>query len=108
MEVEEYLRGSHLYRLSEAGSTDSSSSATPLVTSKRGSFGTARGVASTWSAGSWIAGRRYKLVDLDEQVVERYLLQRGREAVYPTRGPGRAQAMAVSAARGRRDRAVGA
>ncbi|SPP98245.1 PUTATIVE INTEGRASE/RECOMBINASE PROTEIN (fragment) [Bradyrhizobium vignae] len=27
---------------------------------------------------SWIASRRYKLVDLDEQVVERYLRHRGR------------------------------
>ncbi|MEJ0050876.1 MAG: hypothetical protein WDN02_06660 [Methylovirgula sp.] len=33
--------------VSEAGRTDGSSSATPFVSSKRGSFGMARGVAST-------------------------------------------------------------
>lgn len=33
---------------------------------------------------SWIAGRRYKLVDLDEQVVERYLRHRGgRQSIQP-------------------------
>lgn len=33
---------------------------------------------------SWIAGRRYELVDLDEQVVERYLRHRGgRQSIQP-------------------------
>lgn len=33
---------------------------------------------------SWMAGRRYKLVDLDEQVVERYLRHRGgRQSIQP-------------------------
>ncbi|MGY3488009.1 hypothetical protein ACVW1C_006024 [Bradyrhizobium sp. USDA 4011] len=53
MEVEEYLGSTAgCTGVSEAGRTDNSSSATPLVSSKRGSFGMARGVASTWSAGS--------------------------------------------------------
>lgn len=43
--------------ISEAGRTDSSSSVTPLVLSKRGSFGMAHGVASTWSAGSWVGSQ---------------------------------------------------
>ncbi|MET4072204.1 hypothetical protein ABID58_007033 [Bradyrhizobium sp. S3.2.6] len=57
MEVEEYLGRSRWTGVSEAGRTDSSSSATPLVSSKRGSFGTARGIASTRLAGSWVGSR---------------------------------------------------
>lgn len=86
MEVEEYLGRSRWTGVSEAGRTDGSSSATPLVSSKRGSFGAARGIASTWVGEllGWIAGRRYKLVDFDEQLVERYRRHRGgRQSIQP-------------------------
>jgi len=52
MELEEYLAEAGCTGVSEAIRTDSSSSATPLVSSKRGLFSRALGVASTWLAGS--------------------------------------------------------
>jgi hypothetical protein len=52
MEVEEYLGRSRLYRRLRSGPLGQLVGATPLISSKRGSFGTADGVASTWLAGS--------------------------------------------------------
>lgn len=52
MEAEEYLEEAGCIGVSEAGRTDSSSSATPLMSSEMGLFRTGRGVALTWSAGS--------------------------------------------------------
>jgi hypothetical protein len=68
--------------VSEAGRTDTSSNATPLVSSRRGAFGSARCLNVVGGLLSWIASHRCALADFDEHVVERYLRHRaGRQTI---------------------------
>lgn len=84
MEVEEYLGRSRLYRRlrSEPHGRLVECYAVRLVEERLVRHGAWLCLNVVGGLLSWIAGRRYKLIDLDEQVVERYTR---REAVYPTR-----------------------
>ena len=75
MEVEEYLGRSRLYRCLRSGPHGQfvERYAARLVEERLVRLGTWRRLNVAGGLLSWIAGRRYKLVDLDEQVVERYL-----------------------------------
>ncbi|WP_246740500.1 tyrosine-type recombinase/integrase [Bradyrhizobium sp. LCT2] len=79
MEVEEYLGRSRLYRRLRAGPHGQfvERYAARLVEQRIVWHGTWRCLNVVGGLLSWIAGRRYKLVDLDEQVVEQYLRHRG-------------------------------
>ena len=79
MEVEDYLGRSRLYRhlRSEPHGQLVERYAARLVEERLVRHGTWRCLNVVSGLLSWIAGRRYKLADLDEQVVERYLRHRG-------------------------------
>ena len=86
MEVEEYLGRSRLYpRLrSEPNGPLVERYATRLVEESLAWHGAWRCLNVIGGLLSWIAGRRYKLADLDEQVVEQYLrYRRGRQTIQP-------------------------
>ncbi|WP_271608532.1 site-specific integrase [Bradyrhizobium sp. CCBAU 21359] len=86
MEVEEYLGRSRLYRRLRSGPHGQfvERYATRLVEERLVRHGTWRCLNVVGGLLSWIAGRRYKLVELDEQVVERYLRHRGgRQSIQP-------------------------
>lgn len=74
MEVEEYLGRSRLYRRLRGGLHGQlvERYAARLVEERLVRHGAWRWLV-VGGLLSWIAGRRYELVDLDEQVVERYL-----------------------------------
>lgn len=78
MEVEEYLGRSRLYRSLRSGPHGQfvERYAARLVEERLVRHGTRRCLKVVGGLLSWIAGRRYKLVDLDEQVVERCLRYR--------------------------------
>lgn len=79
MEVEEYLGRSRLYRRLRSGPHGQlvERYAARLVEERLVRHGTWRCLNVVGGLLSWIAGHRYKLADLDEQVVERYLRHRG-------------------------------
>ena len=86
MEVEEYLGRSRLYRRLRSGPHGQLVElyAARLVEERLVRQGTWRCLNVVGGLLSWIAGRRYKLADLDEQVVERYLRYRGgRQSIQP-------------------------
>jgi integrase len=86
MEVEEYLGRSRLYRRlrSEPHGRLVECYAVRLVEERLVRHGAWRCLNVVGGLLSWIAGRRYKLIDLDEQVVERYLRHRGgRQSIQP-------------------------
>src|SRR5436305_5644316 len=86
MEVEEYLGRSRLYRRLRGGPHGQlvERYAARLVEERLVRHGTWRCLNVVGGLLSWIAVRRYKLADLDEQVVERYLRHRGgRQSVQP-------------------------
>ena len=86
MEVEEYLGRSRLYRRLRSGPHGQlvERYAARLVEERLVRHGTWRCLNVVGGLLSWIAGRRYKLADLDEQVVERYLRHRGgRQSIQP-------------------------
>ena len=86
MELEEYLRRSRLYRRlrSDPHGQLVERYAARLVEERLVRQGTWRCLNVVGGLLSWIAGRRYKLADLDEQVVERYLRYRGgRQSIQP-------------------------
>ena len=86
MEVEEYLGRSRLYRRLRGGPHGQlvERYAARLVEERLVRHGAWRCLNVVGGLLSWIAGRRYKLVDLDEQVVERYLRHRGgRQSIQP-------------------------
>ncbi|MFK4495998.1 hypothetical protein ABIF86_000289 [Bradyrhizobium japonicum] len=86
MEVEEYLGSSRLYRRLRSGPHGQlvERYAARLVEERLVRHGAWRCLNVVSGLLSWIAGRRYKLVDLDEQVVERYLRHRGgRQSIQP-------------------------
>lgn len=83
---EEYLGRSRLYRRrrSEPHGRLVESYAVRLVGERLVRHGAWRCLHVLGGLLSWIAGRRYKLIDLDEQVVERYLRHRGgRQSIQP-------------------------
>lgn len=79
MELEEYLDGSRLYRRlrSEPHGQFVERYVARLVEERLGRHSVRQCLNVVGGLLSWIAGRRYKLADLDEQVVERYLRYRG-------------------------------
>ena len=86
MEVEEYLGRSRLYRRLRSGPHGQlvERYAARLVEERLVRHGTWRCLNVVSGLLSWIAGRRYKLGDLNEQVVERYLRHRGgRQSIQP-------------------------
>lgn len=86
MEVEEYLGRSRLYRSlrSRPHGQLVERYAARLVEERLVRHGAWRCLNVVGGLLSWIAGRRYNLVDLDEQVVERYLRHRGgRQSIQP-------------------------
>lgn len=86
MEVEEYLGRSRLCRRLRSGPHGQlvERYAARLIEERRVRHGTWRCLNVVGGLLSWMAGRRYKLVDLDEQVVERYLRHRGgRQSIQP-------------------------
>ena len=86
MEVEEYLGRSRLYRRLRSGPHGQlvERYAARLVEERLVRHGTWRCLNVVGGLLSWIAGRRYKLADLDERVVERYLRHRGgRQSIQP-------------------------
>lgn len=86
MEVEEYLGRSRLYRRLRSGPHGQlvERYAACLVEERLVRHGAWRCLNVVGGLLSWIAGRRYKLIDLDEQVVERYLRHRGgRQSIQP-------------------------
>lgn len=86
MEAEEYLGRSRLYRRLRIGPYGRlvECYAARLVEERLVRHGAWRCLNVVGGLLSWIAGRRYKLVDLDEQVVERYLRHRGgRQSIQP-------------------------
>jgi site-specific recombinase XerD len=86
MEVEEYLGRSRLYRRLRNGPHGQlvERYAARLVEERHVRRGTWRCLNVVGGLLSWIAGRRYKLADLDERVVERYLRHRGgRQSIQP-------------------------
>src|SRR3981189_2084136 len=86
MEVEEYFGRSRLYRCLRSGPHGQllEGYAGGLVEERLVRLGTWRCLNVVGGLLSWIAGRRYKLADLDEQVIERYLRHRGgRQSIQP-------------------------
>ena len=86
MEVEEYLGRSRLYRRLRNGPHGQlvERYAARLVEERLVRHGMWRCLNVVGGLLSWIADRRYKLADLDEQVVERYLRHRGgRQSIQP-------------------------
>jgi site-specific recombinase XerD len=86
MELEEYLGRSRLYRRlrSDPHGQLVERYAARLVEERLVQQGTWRCLNVVGGLLSWIAGRRCKLADLDEQVVERYLRYRGgRQSIQP-------------------------
>lgn len=86
MEVEEYLGRSRLYRRLRNGPHGYFVElyAARLVEERLVRHGAWRCLNVIGGLLSWIAGRHYKLADLDEQVVERYLRYRGqRQSIQP-------------------------
>ena len=86
MEVEEYLCRSQLYRRLRSGPHGQlvERYAARLVEERLVQHGTWRCLNVVGGLLSWIAARRYKLTDLDEQAVERYLRHRGgRQSIQP-------------------------
>jgi hypothetical protein len=86
MEVEEYLSRSRLYRRLRSGPYGQlvERYAARLVEERLVRLGTWRCLNVVGGLLSWMAGRRYKLADLDEQLVERYLRHRGaRQSIQP-------------------------
>jgi len=86
MEVEDYLGRSRLYRRLRSGPHGQlvEHYAAPLVEQRLVRLGTWRCLNVVGGLLTWIAGSRYKLADLDEQVVERYLRHRGsRQSIQP-------------------------
>ena len=86
MEVEEYLGRSRLYRRLRSGPHGRlvECYAVRLVEERLVRHGAWRCLNVVGGLLSWIAGRRYKLIDLDEQIVERYLRHRGgRQSIQP-------------------------
>lgn len=86
MEVEEYLGSSRLYRRLRSGPHGQlvERYAARLVEERLVRHGAWRCLNVVSGLLSWIADCRYKLVDLDEQVVERYLRHRGgRQSIQP-------------------------
>ena len=86
MEVEEYLGRSRLYRHLRSGPHGRlvECYAVRLVEERLVRHGAWRCLNVVGGLLSWIAGRRYKLIDLDEQIVERYLRHRGgRQSIQP-------------------------
>lgn len=80
MEVEEYLGRSQIYRRLRCGPHGQliECFAARLVEERLVRFGVWRCLNVVGGLLSWIASCRYKLADLDELVVERYLRHRGR------------------------------
>jgi hypothetical protein len=86
MEVEDYLGRSRLHRRLRSGPHGQlvERYAARLVEERLVRHGTWRCLNVVGGLLHWIAGRRYKLADLDEQVVERYLRHRGgRQSIQP-------------------------
>ena len=86
MEVEDYLGRSRLYRRLRSGPHGQlvERYAARLVEERLVRLGTWRCLNVVDGLLSWIAGRRCKLADLDEQVVERYLRRRdGSQTIQP-------------------------
>lgn len=86
MEAEEYLGRSRLYRRLRIRPYGRlvECYAVRVVEARLVRHGACRCLNVVGGLLSWIAGRRYKLVDLDEQVVERYLRDRGgRQSIQP-------------------------
>jgi len=86
MELEEYLDRSRLYRRlrSEPHGQLVERYVARLVEERLGCHSIRHCVNVVGGLLSWIAGRRCKLADLDEQVVERYLRYRGgRQSIQP-------------------------
>jgi site-specific recombinase XerD len=86
MEVEDYLCSSPLYRRLRMGPYGElvERYAARLVEVKLARQGTWRCLNVVGGLLGWIAGRRYKLGDLDEHVVKRYLRHRGgRQSIQP-------------------------
>jgi site-specific recombinase XerD len=86
MEVENYLGRSLLYRRLKSGSHGElvERYAARLVDERLARHGTWRCLNVVGGFLGWIAGRRYKLANLDEHVVERYLRHRGgRQSIQP-------------------------
>jgi site-specific recombinase XerD len=86
MEVEAYLRKSHLFQRLRSGQHGQlvERYAARLIEEKLVRLGTWRCLNVVGDLLSWIASRRYALTDLDEHVVERYLRHRGgRQSIQP-------------------------
>ena len=86
MEVEDYLGRSRLFRRLKNGPHGQHVEryATRLVEESLGRHGTWRCLNVVSGFLGWIAGRRCKLVDIDEHMVERYLQHRaGRQSIQP-------------------------
>ena len=88
MEIEEYLDRSRLYQRLRSGPHGQlvERYAARLVEEKLVRHSAWRCLNVAGGLLSWIAGHRYKLVDLNEQVVERHLRNRGRRP-NPVTGP---------------------
>ena len=86
MEVEEYPGKSRLYRRLRSAPHGQlvERFAARLVEERLVRLGTWRCLNVVGGLPTWIAGRRYELADLDEQVVERYLRHRGsKQSIQP-------------------------
>jgi site-specific recombinase XerD len=86
MEVEAYLGKSRLFRRLRSGPHGQlvERYAARLVEERLVRLGTWRCLNVVGGLLGWIAGRRWALADLDERVVERYLLHRGgRQSIQP-------------------------
>jgi site-specific recombinase XerD len=86
MQVEDYLGRSRLYGRLRSGPHGHliERYAARLVEERLVRLGTWRCLNVVGGLLSWIAGRRYKLAALDEQVIERYLRHRGgRQSIQP-------------------------
>ena len=86
IEVEEYLGRSRLYLRLRSGPHGQlvERYAARLIEERLVRHGTWRCLNVVGGLLSWIAGRRYNLADLDEQVIERYLRHRGgRQSIQP-------------------------
>ena len=91
MEVEDYLGRSRLYRRLRRGPYGQfvERYAARLVEARLVRHGTWRCLNVIGGLLSWIAGGRYKLIDLDERVIERYLRHRGgRQSIRQSIQPG--------------------
>ena len=86
MEIEAYLRKSHLFQRLRSGQHGQlvERYAARLIEEKLVRLGTWRCLNVVGGLLSWIASRRCALTDLDEHVVERYLRYRGgRQSIQP-------------------------